>query len=127
MGGVVGTPVGWAVGAGGEEPDGAAVGIGGDVGAVPVGSWCGVTAHPEDAALAPARSHAVNAAVSADESRLRGGGGMGFASLAMRSAARLATVRLASLIAGRRKSDVVRSGIGTPNSSGGEWHGAQFD
>lgn len=104
----VGLAVGDAVGAVDEVGIGVALGAG------------GVTLHPvAPAAGAPAFNHAVRVAISPAPSRAFGGGGIGFVSLAIRSAARLATVRWGLLRAALSKSAAVSSGIGTPKFRGG--------
>ncbi len=82
----------------GRPLDGLVVGV--DVGSGVEPGAGGVMLHPvAPAAGAPAVSQAVSVAISLAPSRALGGGGMGFVSLAMRSAAMLATVRLALLFA----------------------------
>jgi hypothetical protein len=83
---VVGTPVGEVVGA--EVGTGVVVDAG------------GVTLQPAAPPVgAPAFSQVVNVASSDAARRAFGGGGIGFVSLAMRSSARLATVRAGLLFA----------------------------
>jgi hypothetical protein len=107
---VVGAVAGGALPAGGvtEAPGGGEVpdtDVDVEVGAVDVcADACMAPAmlHPEGPPLgAPACSHVVSVAMSAAPRRAFGGGGIGLVSLAIRSRAMLATVRVGSLLDGR--------------------------
>jgi hypothetical protein len=115
---VVAEALGAVVGTTDGAVDGAVEGAVDD-GAIPVCPLAAMVQPAGPAFGAPARSHEASVAISVALSRAFGGGGIGFVSLAIRSAATLATVRVASLFAACRKSSAPRSVMGTPKFSGG--------